>query len=201
MPSGTAQPVGGGQQEIRPGPIRQQSDLPAKPEEIVCVEVEKVFDYCFQEEVCTRTMPLFGLPETAQVTCTLNTEAATCRVVGEPKYTDGGMANVTLRITVPATVQAPNQAPTTINFICFKSIQLNMPAGTNVACEVTGSAFCHLLDTNGDNLSDELFCQAAIVVVVETKARVKLLIPSFGFCAPALFRETAPVRASEFSEG
>lgn len=198
MPNESEKPVGGGQQDVRPGPLRPEDGIPPKPEEIVCIAVDKVFDFCFREEVTTRTVTL-SVPIATNVSCTLDTGAATCQIIGKPQYADGGLANVTLMITVPAAVEVGTQ-PMTVNFVSFKTIQLNMPSGTNIDCSVSGSCFCALVDLDGDGQSEEVFCQANLCVVLETTARVKLLVPSFGFCAPVLMRDVGPLGPPEFTD-
>lgn len=198
MPTETEAQVGAGPQ-AGPGPRRLGDAAAQRPEEIVCISVDKVFDFCFQEEVVTRTLNV-SLPMSTGVTGILDTRNAACQVIGEPRTGDGGLTNVTLRVTVPATVQIANQSPMTVNFVSFRTIQLNMPVGTSVDCDVTGTCFCGLIDVNGDSFSEELYCQANLCVVVETTARVKLLVPSYGFCAPVLVREAGPVTPPELAE-
>lgn len=198
MPSEAERASGGGQQ-ARPGLQPPDGVIQTRAEEVVCIAVDKVFDFCFQEQVCTRTVPV-SLPMNTPVGCTLQPANATCQVVGEPKPLDGGLAQVTLQITVPATVQIGTQAPMPVNFVCFRSLQLNMPPGSTIDCDVSGSCFCALVDANGDEFSDELFCQANLCIVLETTARVKLLVPALGLCTPVLCRDAGPVCPPELSE-
>lgn len=189
----------GGQQEIRPGPVRPESR--PDPDEIVCIAVDKVFDYCFDETTVTRCVPFEGQRLGTPVTCVLRTHEVTCRIAGDPEYTDGGMANVNVVVTVPATIRVGECHEFAMTFPVFRSLQLCIPEGTHLGCEVSGTCFCDLIDTNADERSDELCCVANLCVVLHTTARVRLLVPSYGFCAPGPSRDAPCPRPHGYPSG
>lgn len=80
-------PIAGGG-HVMPGPIRGHCP---EPTEIVCVEVKKIFDFCFQEHRVERTFPV---PREVlrmehhdhgriEVECEIEAHKITCREVGE----------------------------------------------------------------------------------------------------------------------
>ncbi|MCL6559830.1 MAG: hypothetical protein K6U74_13750, partial [Firmicutes bacterium] len=75
--------------------------------ETVCIEVPKVYDFCFQaerrENICT-PIPASCIPPTgATVRCTVT--ATTCDEVGRTTPNPQGRANVTLAVTVTYTLE------------------------------------------------------------------------------------------------
>jgi len=68
----------------------------------------------------------------------------------------------------------------------LKQAVLCAPEGTEVQCEVTGNCCC-FLDCNWD-----ITCVFDFCVVLQVKADVKILVPSFGFCVPAECKAVAP---------
>lgn len=179
-------PSGGGQREIRPGPLRGQ---PAPEiQEIACIAVDRVYDFCFDEETTSRTVTLRDVPIGTPVTARLNTQAASCQVLGDCAPTGDGQCDVTLAVSVPATVQVGKLPAITVNFLIFKPVRLYMPHGTTLKCEVTGNCFGALIDADGDGMAEELFCQASLCTVVQVTARVNLLIPAYGFATPGPMR-------------
>jgi hypothetical protein len=76
-------PIAGGG-HIVPGPVRGACP---EPTEIVCVELNKVFDFCFQEHRVERTFPLNrGVeadPALTEIECEIDEDNITCREVGE----------------------------------------------------------------------------------------------------------------------
>jgi hypothetical protein len=61
----------------------------------------------------------------------------------------------------------------------LKQAILCAPEGTEIQCEVTGNCCCFL---DADELVN---CVFDFCVVLQSKAAVKMLIPTFGFCVPA----------------
>ncbi|MCG0238690.1 MAG: hypothetical protein L6E13_05440 [Firmicutes bacterium] len=179
--------MGAGLQEVRPGPIR--GDRPPEPAEIVCVTVDKVYDFCFEEVTLTRNVPVREVPSGTQVQGSLHPERAQTRVVGEAVQGQDGLTTVTLAITLPATLRMGDQPPRTIHFVHLRTLQLHAPPGTQVGAEVHGTCFCHPVDLDGDGFAEEICCAASLCVVYEVTARVKLLLPSFGYCTPTPARE------------
>lgn len=91
---------------IVPGPCPPGGCPP--PTEIVCIEVDKVYDFCFQVE--RKDNVCFDLPESceedeeASVTCTIT--ALRCKEVSRaPLSMGGGFFNVTFLVTVTARIR------------------------------------------------------------------------------------------------
>lgn len=178
--------MGAGPQEIRPGPVRDRCPEPA---EIVCVAVDKVYDFCFEEVSLSRSIPVSNIPAGTQVRGTLHPERAQTRVIGESVQGNDGLTTVNLAITLPATIQVGDQPPQTLHFVHLRSLQLYAPTGTQIGAEATGTCFCHLVDADDDGECEELCCVASLCLVVEVTARVKLLLPSYGYCTPTPTRD------------
>lgn len=172
---------------VQPGPI-PASGAPA-PSEIVCVEVEKVFDYCFQEVTVQRTLPAPAVPVGMPLRCQLNTRGASCHVLSaQPGQEE--LRHVNMTVTVPGTVEVGENTAIPFTFVVFKSVQLYAPEGTQVHCGVTGSCMADLIDLNGDGQAEEVGAQANLCIVIQSKASVKLLVPAYGLCVPGPVRET-----------
>lgn len=178
-------PVGGAQQALQPGPV-PPGGAP-EPTEIVCVEAEKIFDYCFQEITAQRAVPSPQVPMGSPIHCHLNTDNATCHVLNTSPGSDD-LRQVHMTVSVPASVEV-GQHTVPITFVVFKSMQLYAPEGTSVQCGVTGTCLSDLIDQDDDGLADEIGCQANLCVVIQSKAPVKLLVPAYGLCVPGPIRD------------
>lgn len=172
-------------------------ELKQEPTETVCIEVLKVYDFCFQSErrenVCTplgTCMPTAG----ATVTCTIT--GATCAEVGRGVPDETGRANVTLAVTVTYDLEVfapgattPECVFTALTFAFTKEIRLcapTTPFATTIVCDVPSFACtCLILGTN-------ICCTFDLCIVVQSVAPVKLLVPSFGFCVPAVCEAVSP---------
>lgn len=166
------------------------------PTEIVCIETTKVYDFCFQVE--RRDNVCFALPECchpaagATVYCTINT--VTCTEVSRTPLTIPGFFNVTVLLTVAATITIFNPGATTptcdfdVSFSFTKTVTLCAPDGTTVDCKVPSFSCgpCILTPSN------QVCCTFVLCVLIETEAEVKLLVPAYGFCVPAECVEVSP---------
>ncbi|TEB15718.1 hypothetical protein Psfp_01949 [Pelotomaculum sp. FP] len=166
---------------------------PFPPFETVCIEVPKVYDFCFQaerrENVCT---PLGQCcpPEGATVNCIIN--SAVCSEVGRSTPDKTGRANVTFAVTVTYTLQVLDAGGMIVcefedlMFSFTKTVVLCAPVGTFTNCEIVSSACTCLI------LGNQICCTFDLCLVIQSLAIVKLLIPSFGFCTPAMCEQVSP---------
>ncbi|TEB14427.1 hypothetical protein Psfp_02930 [Pelotomaculum sp. FP] len=164
-----------------------------QPTETVCIEVPKVYDFCFEadrrENICTplgTCMPSEG----ATVNCIIT--SATCTEVSRTTPDATGRANVTFAIVVTYTLEVlcPNGEVDCrfedLMFTFTKTIVLCAPEGTFTNCEIVNSAcFCLIL-------GEQICCTFDLCIVVQSLAIVKLLVPSFGFCTPAVCEQVSP---------
>lgn len=162
--------------------------------ERVCIEVPKVYDFCFQSErrenVCT---PLDECcpPEGATVNCTI--KETSCFEVSRTEPNEKGRSNVTFAITVVYTLKVLDTAG---NVVCkfknqtlsfTKTVVLCAPVGTFTTCEIVNSACGPCLI-----LGNQICCTFDLCIVIQSLAVVKLLVPSFGFCTPAICEQVSP---------
>ena len=188
-----------------------------KPTEIVCIETEKVYDFCFQverkENVC------FSLPEYCHpnsddhVWCMI--KKVECEEISrEPLSTPGGFFNVTFLITVGVKfrickrydlddadekddwdqhaesehVDSKHKCRFWRTFSFTKTVTLCAPEGTVSQCEIPTYSCgpCVLTPTR------QVCCTFILCILIQTKALVKLLLPSYGFCVPAECVQVSP---------
>ncbi|MCL6560184.1 MAG: hypothetical protein K6U74_15600 [Firmicutes bacterium] len=168
-----------------------------QPTDIVCIEVPKVYDFCFQaerrENICTPIRKPCPIPPDATVRCTIT--ATTCEEVARSTPTPDGRANVTLAITVTYTLEVLDNTGRVIltipdlTFGFVKAVVLcapTTPFPTTTVCNiVSSSCFCLIA-------GEQICCTFDLCIVIQSVAVVKLLVPSFGFCVPALCEEVAP---------
>lgn len=187
-----SKPLITGAEEVQPG---LYPDGTPRTTEVVCVETDKIYDFCYQEHSATRCVALAGIDAAARARAELL--PAACAVTNRV-YGSDGLADVSLTITVPVQVTAGN-ASVPVNFVIFKTVQMAAPLGTVIECEVTGGCLAEAVDMNGDGIAEELCCMANLYIVLQSKARVKLLVPAFGYCAPGLARERPSTTPPPFS--
>lgn len=173
---------------IVPGPCPPGGCPP--PTEIVCIETTKVYDFCYQVE--RRDNVCFPLPPSckplagATVACTV-TDVQCVEVPPRVPITTPGFFNVTLLITVTATIEIYNPGSTTptcdfsVTFSFTKTVTLCAPDGTVVDCTVPSYSCGPCILTP----AGQVCCTFFLCVMIETNATVKLLIPAYGFCVPA----------------
>jgi len=173
--------------EVVPGPCPPTGCPP--PTEIVCIQVEKVYDFCFQNEdreACF-TLPVTCVPPApagSTATCTITSVTCTpgtpVPVPGQPGFVTVGIVFV---VAVSITVLNPDgttRCTFTQNFTFVKTVVLYAPAGTTIQCEVPDFSCgpCAVADT-------QVCCTLHLCILVQSKALVKLLVPAYGFCVPA----------------
>lgn len=172
---------------VIPGPC-PESGCPA-PTEIDCIQVTKVYDFCFQTE--TREGLCFDIPSSCGTvppgsTATGSVTSVTCTTQSVmPIPGSGGFANVTLLVTVIESFTITSPSGTKIctfsgEFSFFKTITLCAPKGVTITCEAPATSVGPCVIMNG-----EVCCVVNICLLIEAVALVKILVPTFGFCVPA----------------
>lgn len=161
--------------------------------ETICIEVPKVYDFCFQaerrENICT---PLGTLMPPAGSTVRCVIKNVTCSEVSRSEPNAQGRANVTFAVVVNYKLEVLNPAGEVIQkfrglqFSFTKTVVLCAPEGTFTNCEIVNSACTCLI------LGDQICCTFDLCIVIQSVAIVKILIPSFGFCTPALCEQVSP---------
>ncbi|MBX5477310.1 MAG: hypothetical protein IRZ18_09350 [Clostridia bacterium] len=168
-------------EEIIPGPCPPEGC--PKPTEIVCIETIKVYDFCFQTD--TRSNLSFPLPSGCHNAATADcfVRDVDCREISRTPI-DGGLANVTLRVTVRLRITVFNDNGHEVcefdaTFVFTKTVTLCAPEGTFIDCRVASSACEAFIAGNNVHVN------VTLCLLIESNARVKLLVPSFGFCVPS----------------
>lgn len=170
-------------QQIVPGPCPPTGCPPAN--EIVCVYVPKVYDFCFEEDLnvqCTTIRPIV-LPPGATAECEVTDVLCT---TGTPVPTGvDGFAILPVTVAVETTLTLRTAAGALIGqvvpppFTLSKSIVVCRP-DPRVVCTCEATAACGDCTVTGNDVC----CQIATCLIVECDAPVKLLVPSYGFCEP-----------------
>ncbi len=173
---------------VVPGPCHPDCGCPP-PTEIDCIEVTKVYDFCFQTD--TETQP-FSIPASCGTIPVGSTAAATVTSVActaqtiAPISGSGGFANVTMLIAVTESITITSPSGTAVctftgEFWYMKTITLCAPAGTAVTCSAPNTSVTAIVVAS----AGEVVTTTMICLLTEATALVKLLVPTYGFCVPA----------------
>lgn len=172
---------------VVPGPCDPAYGCP-EPTEIACIETTKIYDFCFhnerRENVCLYLPHVCAAARTTDwVDCdVLNVK---CReLTRTADRNNSGMADVTLLVTVTLEFKVLRDGTLVCrfedSFSFMKTVQLYAPRGTEVLCKAVGSRCGPAAVVNG-----QVCCSVDVCLVVESRACVKLLVPSYGYCTPA----------------
>ncbi|MGE5673711.1 MAG: hypothetical protein ACM3XM_07465 [Mycobacterium leprae] len=158
--------------------------------DVVCIEAKKVFDFCFQEHHVEREFPDLVPHDLkhVRVECEIEESEILCREVGKRRPVEGkpGKFIVCVAVEVPIRIKVIDEYDERIcrtihqKVVFLKQAVLCAPEGTDVECQVTGNCCCFF-----DRHHHIVTCAFDFCVVLETKAKVKLLVPSMGLCLPA----------------
>lgn len=173
--------------QVSPGPCGT-AGCPA-PTEIDCIEVTKVYDFCFQNE--TRENTCFTIPENCGPIPTGSTASGTVSQVDcttqsiTPIKDSGGFANVTLLVTasVALTITGPDGSKLCAfggQFFFFETVTLCAPTGVSVTCTAPATAVSPCVIIGG-----QVCCPVNLCLLIQSTALVKILVPTYGFCVPA----------------
>ena len=177
--------------QVVPGPCPPLGCPP--PTEIVCIETNKVYDFCFQSDTIENAcFPIPAactppVPPTTVIECAVT--GVTSRIVSRvalPPPAPTGFARVTIEITVNLSFTLRNADGTvrctfTAAFPFLKTVALCAPTGTDIVVEI-GAARCGpCFILNGT----QVCCEIDLCILIQAVALVKLLVFAYGFCAPA----------------
>ncbi|MDI3270354.1 MAG: hypothetical protein QJR00_06585 [Bacillota bacterium] len=174
------------QQTVTPGPCPDTGCPP--PTEIVCIETLKVYDFCMQTD--TRDNLAYSIPTTcgtipAGSTATCQVGDVSCQEVSRQPSSVSGLWDVTLLINAPIWFKITDSNG---NVVCrfqewvrwVKTTTLCAPDGTEVVCHAASSQCGPAILTD-----TQVLTALSICLLIQSRAMVKLLVPSYGFCAPS----------------
>lgn len=190
-----------GAQQIVPGPCPPVGCPPTT--EVVCIQVDKIYDACSQRRcpTATFTVQIGTEPDPNSIVCRIQNFTYTCtltQVRTEPPLV---RAEVTYSYDVIVSYRdlltgvQITLLPVTITNT--KTVVLFGEAAT-MFCKVEPTIQCLGCDlVNTTTIS----CDVGEYIEIKTAAHVQLLIPSYGFCPPPPECQELPTRCEEFLTG
>ena len=192
---------------VSAGPLG--SELWPKPTQVDCIEVTKVFDSCYQMQnfnnLCARVPHqdmCLQIAYNPASTATCAVTSTTCTLLSSVSTGVDDDYAVTFSVSLVETITLTGPTGQTcmidipVNF--FASTTLCIPTGAAPTCTVASSCGpCVILpgsnpypatDPPGDchdRRDPTVCCQLNVCVVLQSTAQVQLLVPSYGYCAPA----------------
>ncbi|MEW6182374.1 MAG: hypothetical protein AB1500_04245 [Bacillota bacterium] len=162
--------------------------------EVVCIETFKVYDFCFQadsREQCFDVTVCAEFPFPTGSTAQCSVLSASCTEVSRTLPDETGRSDITFAVSgnIQITILGPTEEvlctlTKTISFT--KTVILCAPEGTSTDCAVVRVACQCVL------IGEQVCCSVDFCTVIQSRAVVKLLVPSFGFCVPAACEEVSP---------
>lgn len=166
--------------------------------ETVCIEVPKVYDFCFQAE--RRENVCFDLPSSCaggvSAECKI-TDVSCSEVLPRSEPDERGRANVVIAVQVCLDIKVKDACDRVVcnlanrSFGFTKTILLcapTTPFPTTVVCDIPNFSCGPCLI-----LGNQVCCAFDLCIIVQSVAVVKILVPSFGFCVPQLCESVSPV--------
>lgn len=162
------------------------SDHP-RPTEVDCIMVDKVYASCSQTVALSQIVPVPHCPPgciapgttSGSLACMLNLSASTCTVGAVVPTGTDSINNITYTISAVVTVTCMSGAVFSETLYTTTTVPLYNPSGTTPACTILSGSCSAVVLPNG-----ELSVQATLCLLLQTLARVQLLIPTLGFCVP-----------------
>ncbi len=170
---------------IKAGPLTEGT-VP-EPTGIDCIVVDKVYDSCSQTITATQTFlaPAVDLTVTG---CAIDLSTSTCTVGVIAPSDVADYCDITFVISVNYAVTFSSGVTVPETLVTTQVVTLYNPTGTTPTCTIlSGTCTCVMLP-NG-NVS----CAITICMLFQTTATVQLLVPTYGFCVPAVCPAVAPV--------
>jgi hypothetical protein len=186
-----------------PGPCDPLLGCPP-PTELVCIRTTKVYDFCFEQDIglqncvnipltCSLTITPTPPPTGSTASCAIT--SVTC-TAGTPMPIPGqdGFSTVAKTVVVNYTVTILNPDSTlyctfSATFTFARTVVVCGPIGTTADCDAFATCGpCIILPPSGLITLGQVCCNFNLCTLLEAHADVKLLIPAYGFCAPALCR-------------
>ncbi len=180
---------------IVPGPCPPAGCSP--PAEIACIGTKKVYDFCIQTittQVCFAIPTEQEIGRAAPITCEIFGNKCTLRSRRQlppvPGLNLAGFARLAFDVCfqLQIAIRLKNGFDVTVvTERCIKrEAAIYAPVGTTVVCNVIQQTcdpcrFSRIVD----NVPTEVCCDIALCLEIQPSARVKLLVPSYGFCIPS----------------
>lgn len=164
-----------------PGPCPPEGCPP--PTEVDCIEVSKVYDYCFQQDLLENVCATISVECPAvSASCVVS---ATCIVGATTPGSTTGFINASFGIVVSVTFtlfQSSGEIActgvTTASLV--KIVTLCGPPGTFQDCRVESVSCGPSVLFLGSVCTSVVLC-----LTFQSLAIVKILVPTYGFCVPA----------------
>jgi len=157
--------------------------------DVICIEANKVFDFCIQEHHVERMFSATGVSDhtKVEVECHIDTHNINCKEVSPRESVDKRKhkALVCLAIHVPVRLRLINKSTgKTIRTIekkvvVLKQVVLCVPPGADVSCEVSGDCCCVF-----DRDNEEINCVFDLCIAIKSVGTVQVLVPTLGACLP-----------------
>ncbi len=154
----------------------------AQPTEIACLDIDKIYG------LKTKSVLLNGA-SSAPILCTDLTSvvcaAPTCAYLSTIVEPDD-MNTLSWLVTVPVQVICQNGATATVNAQAQVVATVCNPPGTTPACQIIN------VKCSAGIAGGIIYATVSATAVLTTTARVKLLVPSYGYCMPAACTQPQP---------
>jgi hypothetical protein len=167
--------------QIIPGPCPPTGCPP--PTEIDCIQVTKVYDFCFESDTLSNICTAIPTTCIGATTASCTVTSCTCTFASSSPTGQDGFVNATFVIacTIQFTVSSALATCTTSTTASLlKTVTLCAPTGTVQSCQVVGESCGPVA------IVDNTVCTTLTVCTVFlSTALVTLLVPTYGFCTPA----------------
>jgi hypothetical protein len=166
--------------------------------QIECIVVDKVYDSCFQRESLPTVLACIFVDTEAftpgqVIPCNIENASISCTEV-ERRHLGKGVFEIDILFTINnAIIKNPanpkEKLPLRIApFV--KTVTLCRPEGTTLDCSESTITRCICVASSitpvcGSGFQVIVVCQIELCLVIKSIARVQLLVPSYGFCAPS----------------
>jgi hypothetical protein len=172
--------------DIHPGPCPPEGCPPGT--EIDCIEVNKVFDFCFNSNTQDVNFPIPSSCGTvpAGSTAEASITSVDCKTHSvTPIANSGGFAHVTIIVTVTVSITITAPDGTTLctfsgTYSFHETVTLCAPDGVTVTCNSPNGAI--LLSVI---MPDEVRSTVAVCLLIQSMALVKIMVPTYGYCIPS----------------
>jgi hypothetical protein len=165
---------------IQPGPCPPTGCPP--PTEIDCIAVDKVFDFCFQQDTTgTVCAPFVCAGTITGISCAVSSATCSFQSSTPGVTTDFILATFLISATVDFTVVTTVTTCTAAASVTFlKTVVLCGPLGTSQSCSVLTASCAPPAVIDGTICTTVTLCET-----FTSTATVSLLVPSYGYCTPA----------------
>jgi hypothetical protein len=167
-----------------------------------CIEVFKIYDQCVREDLAGTCVVITNTKcpgvhlDTAEIrSCTADPATAQCKVLGFGAFNPPFFRSVFIQQSVDVRVTLADargkSATVTLTLQAFNEAYLWTPPGTLVQCTILGVGDCACeITARETDPTLTICCRVQLCQELQVKAKVKLLVPAYGFCeAPLCVQE------------